>query len=440
MTTNSLASTIAAWRSPLAGWTLVGVIVLAISAALHDSWPAWPAGALVWLAAILLLGSLKGAQRWQVRAMFAMGVLGLSIGLLRGADWLYLRQALEANQTVIAMLMGVSFLRLVGNSTLDGADDRPVGKGALIRTLLGGHLIGSVINMSTVTILGDRLAQSGRLSSLQALVILRGFSTAAFWSPFFAAMGIALISAPGAHLATLVIVGLPAAAAALAITIWQIARHPQADQTVAYPLHLGSLWLPMLLAVLVMVAHQEWPGVSVLTLVTLISVLFAPLWVTLRNARAGLRASFNHIQYGLPRMGGEVSLFLAAAVMAAGVAALLASFNVEVRFEQFGANQAFVVLVIMIGLAMIGMHPVTTVALAGSLLMPATDDPNLLGLIFLMSWSLGVALSPFSGIQLALQSRYGVSARALLRLNRLYAPLVLAIDFVALHAYQLWLA
>ena len=79
-------------------------------------------------------------------------------------------------------------------------------------------------------------------------------------------------------------------------------------------------------------------------------------------------------------------------------------------------------------------------ALAGSLLMPAVDDPSLLGLVFLMSWSLGVALSPFSGIQLALQSRYGVSARALMRLNLSYAPVVLGIDFIALHAYQLWLA
>lgn len=439
MTANSPASA-NAWRFRLAGWTLIGVIVLAITAALYDPWPAWPAGALVWLAALLLLGSLKGPQRWQVRAMFACGVLGLSLGLLRGADWQYLRQAVAANQTVIAMLMGVSFLRLVGSTPLDGADDRPVGKAALVRTLLGGHLIGSVINMSTVAILGDRLSQSGRLSSLQALVILRGFSSAAFWSPFFAAMGIALISAPGAQLATLVTVGLPAAAAALAITIWQISRHPEVDQTIGYPMHLDSLWLPLLLAVLVMVAHQCWPAISVLTLVTLISVLFAPLWVTLRQGRSGLRASLNHIHFGLPRLGGEVSLFLAAAVMAAGVAALLASFNVELRFERFGANQAFVVLIIMIGLAMIGMHPVTTVALAGSLLMPAIDDPSLLGLVFLMSWSLGVALSPFSGIQLALQSRYGVSARVLLRLNRLYAPLVLGIDFIALHAYQLWLA
>ncbi|PTY38861.1 hypothetical protein BGP77_10245 [Saccharospirillum sp. MSK14-1] len=419
---------------------MVGVIFLAITAALYDAWPAWSAGALVWFAALLLLGSLKGPQRWQVRAMFATGVIGLCLGLLRGADWLYLRQALDANQTVIAMLMGVSFLRLVGSAPVDGSDDRPTGKSALIRTLLGGHLIGSVINMSTIAILGDRLSQAGRLSALQALVILRGFSTAAFWSPFFAAMGIALISAPGAHLATLVTVGLPAAAAALAFTVWQISRHPEVDHTLGYPMHLGSLWLPMLLAVLVMAAHRWWPDVSVLTLVTMIAVLFAPLWVTLRQGRAGVGATLDHIQLGLPRLGGEVSLFLAAAVMAAGVAATLASFNVEVRFEHFGANQAFAVLVIMIGLAMIGMHPVTTVALAGSLLMPAIDDPNLLGLVFLMSWSLGVALSPFSGIQLALQSRYGVSARTLLRLNRLYAPTVLAIDFIALHAYQLWLA
>lgn len=439
MTSNSRASFFS-WRFRLAGWIQVGIIVLAITAALYPPWPAWTAGILVWLATLLLLGSLKSPQRWQMRAMFACGVIGLSLGLLRGADWLYLRQAIAANQTVIAMLMGVSFLRLVSNTPAEGRDDRPVGKSALIRTLLGGHLIGSVINMSAIAILGDRLSQSGRLNSLQALVILRAFSNAAFWSPFFAAMGIALISAPGAQLVTLVTVGLPAAAAALAITIWQISRHPDVDQTQGYPLHLGSLWVPMLLAVLVLLAHQWWPDISVLTLVTLISVLFAPLWVTLRRGRAGIRASLDHIQTGLPRLGGEVTLFLAAAVLAAGVAAMLASFNVTIRFEHFGANQAFIVLIIMIALALIGMHPVTTVALAGSLLMPAIDDPNLLGLVFLMSWSLGVALSPFSGIQLALQSRYGVSARALMRLNRLYAPLVLGIDFIALHAYQWWLA
>ncbi len=418
----------------------MSVILCAIAASLFAAWPSWTAGALVWCSAILLLGSLKGPQRWQVRAMFGLGVLGLVIGLVRGADWLYLRQALNANQTVIAMLMGVSFLRLVNGTTTGTSDDRPTGTRALIRTLLGGHLIGSVINMSTITILGDRLSKNGKLQPLQALVILRGFSAAAFWSPFFAAMGIALISAPGAQLATLVTIGLPAAIAALTFTIIQIRRHPDAAQSVGYPMHLGSLWLPTLLAVLVMVAHHRWPNVSVLTLVTLISVVFAPLWVTLRQGRAGASATLNHIQQNLPKLGGEVSLFLAAAVMAAGVAALLASFNVEVQFEQFGANQAFIVLVIMIGLAMIGMHPVTTVALAGSLLMPAINDPNLLGLVFLMSWSLGVALSPFSGIQLALQSRYGVSARALLRLNRWYAPTVLVIDFIALHAYQYWLA
>lgn len=441
MTPASVSSSARSWRFRLAGWTLVGVIVLVIAASLLRAWPTWPAGALVWCAALLLLGSLKGAQRWQVRAMFGLGVLGLIIGLVRGADWLYLRQALNANQTVIAMLMGVSFLRLVNGATTDDAsDDRPSGARALIRTLLGGHLIGAVINMSTITILGDRLSRHGKLQPLQALVILRGFSAAAFWSPFFVAMGIALISAPGAQLATLVTIGLPAAIVALTITMVQLLRHPDAATSVGYPMHLGSLWLPTLLAVLVMLAHQRWPTVSVLTLVTLIAVVFAPLWVTLRQGRAGARATLDHIQQNLPKLGGEVSLFLAAAVMAAGVAALLASFQVEVQFEHFGANQAFIVLVTMIALAMIGMHPVTTVVLAGSLLMPAISDPNLLGLVFLMSWSLGVALSPFSGIQLALQSRYGVSARALLRLNRWYAPLVLGVDFIALHAYQIWLA
>ena len=260
MTTSTVTATRPLWRTVSAGWTLAGVIALALAAALFDPWPAWPAGLLVWLAAALLLGSLKGAQRRQVRAMFALGLIGLTVGLLRGADLRYLLQALGANQTVIAMLMGVSFLRLVSGGDSDGPDTRPVGKAALIRTLIGGHLIGSVINMSTITIIGDRLSRAGKLSPLQGLVILRGFSTAAFWSPFFAAMGIALISAPGAHMATLVSVGLPAAVLALAYSAWQIHRHPEAAETVAYPLHLGSLWLPLMLALLVMVGHQLWPG------------------------------------------------------------------------------------------------------------------------------------------------------------------------------------
>lgn len=438
MTTLVQAATTAI-RSRLAGWLLVGVVLLALASALVPAVPAYPAGLLVWLAAAALGGRLAGAQRWQVRAMFVLGLLGLLAGLAGGADGRYLIQALEANQLVIAMLMGVSFLRLVTATDLDRPEPLPRGPAALIRTLVGGHLIGAVINFSTVMIIGDRLsAERGHLTPLQGMVVARAFSTAAFWSPFFAAMGITLVSAPEARLGTLVLVGIPLALLGLAQTAWDISRHPEAASTDGYPMHAGALWLPLLLAILVIIGHRLWPHLSVLTLVTLLSLIFALGWVLARQGRTGLTRAVAHVQTGLPRMGGEVSLFLAAAVLAAGVAALLDSFGIQVTLTRFGAVEAFVVLLIMVALAIVGMHPVTTVALVGSLLAPVVDDHNLLAMVFLMSWSLGVALSPFSGIQLALKSRYGVGTRALARLNWRYALYILVLDFLALWLYNLW--
>ncbi|MGB0732591.1 MAG: hypothetical protein ACPGPF_02460, partial [Pontibacterium sp.] len=91
---------------------------------------------------------------------------------------------------------------------------------------------------------------------------------------------------------------------------------------------------------------------------------------------------------------------------------------------------------ILVSLAIMGLHPITSTVLAGSILMPSVSDPNLLGLTLLLSWSIGVGLSPFSGIQLTLQSRFSLSAVELLKLNRFYAPFMLAVAFIILGSYS----
>lgn len=93
-------------------------------------------------------------------------------------------------------------------------------------------------------------------------------------------------------------------------------------------------------------------------------------------------------------------------------------------------------LMILVTLAMTGMHPVTSVVLAGSLLAPSVHDPNLLGMTLLMGWSLGILLSPFSGVQLSIQSRYDISAISLLKMNWRYAITMLLLCFALLWFYQ----
>ena len=437
MSTGTTTTTKAPWANTLAGWLLLWVVIAAVLAVIVPGISAAIAGGLIWLVALLLKGGgIKGAQRIQVIVMLTVGALGLAAGLVNGADSRHLLRALEANQMVIAMLIGVSFLRLVTAGELNASDTLPKGRKALLSTLAGPHLFGSVINMSALFIVGDRLSRLQPLTTLQALLMSRAFSLCAHWSPFFAAMGIALINAPGAQLGTLAMVGVPLAIIMLAYTYWELSRAPDAESLSGYPLNYRSLWLPMLLAILVLIAHRLWPEIPVLTLVTIIAVLFALGWSVVREGISGIGKSIHHVQTALPRQGNEVMLFLGAAVLGAGVAALLDSFNIQLSFAVFGANQAFVVLLVMVSLAMVGMHPVTSVTLAGSLLAPVVSDPNLLALVFLMTWAFGAGISPFSGLQLSLLSRYNIEAMAMLRRNWRYALVLLAADYLALQLYS----
>jgi len=410
-------------------------VPLALISALGGTLPGYVAGIPIWISALMLVDRVKPSQRRQILLLFLVGLAGLVFGTLNGADHQHLLRALSANQMVVAMLIGVSFLRIVALAGIRSDETLPKGKRALWKTLLGTHLFGSVINISSTLIVGDRLSAHQPMQAVQGLTLLRSFATCAFWSPFFAAMGLTLVSAPGARLETLVLYGLPLAILALALSAWEIHRHPDADAAGGYPMHFGALWMPLLLAALVIVSHLVWPRVSVLTLVTLISLLFTLAWLTLKQGRAGLSEGIRHVRVGLPNLSGEVLLFAAASMLAAGIAATLSSLDLNLAPAHFGSLEACVVLLVLVALAMAGMHPVTSVVLAGSILAPSVNDPNLLGLTLLMGWSLGVGLSPFSGIQLSLQSRYGIKATELLKMNLLYAPAMLVICSLVIWLY-----
>lgn len=426
---------------PMARWLPGGLLLLMLGLALlstltHQPILGYLAGAAAWGAGSLLLSSLKPSQRLQTLILFGVGFLCLLIGLFKGADSRYLFQALEANQMVLAMLVGVSFLRLLATPNTQVQEQLPQGRGALWQTLLGCHLIGAVINMSALVIMGDRLSRHRPLSTLQGLILVRAFSICACWSPFFAAMGVVLISAPGARLDAMLPYSVPLSLLALAITAWQVARHPEVAQSTGYPMHWQALRLPLLLAGLVMLAHRLWPQASVLTLVTLIALGATLCGLPIRQGKtAALSQLKTQVKQGLPEMRGEVTLFLGAAMLAAGVSALLDSLHLQLAPGHFGGFEASLTLLILTGLALIGLHPVTSSLLSSSLLMPSTPDPSLLGLTLLMGWSIGVSLSPFSGTQLSLQARYGLRLRELMRLNLGYGPVMLLIGCALLYLY-----
>lgn len=419
----------------LTGYSLFIMLLLALLASFGWSLLASLAGCFAWFAASRMFKRLLPLQRIQVLVMFAVGTAGLLFGQLKNVDSSWWFKALEGNQSLISMLLAVSFLRLVAITDLTAKEKLPVGRWALWKTLLGVHFFGAVINFSAMIIMADRLANKQALSPLQALVITRGFTLAAHWSPFFASMGVVLISAPGASLWTLMPMGLMLAAVGLIVAGTLLVRNPEAAATTAYPMHWQALTLPFLLAVSVLGVHLVNEDIPVLTLVSASSLLFTLLLLLWRYRYKAVHYLRQHIEQTLPTMSGETLLFLAAGVLAAGLGSALQAAEFSLQLETFGPWQAWLLLLVLVGISGLGVHPVISIATAGGLFSPWVSDPNLLGLVFLMTWALGVSLSPLSGTHLAMQGRYGISSYAFTRWNLGYVGLLLLVQLAALHLY-----
>ena len=420
------------------GYSLLLMVLLALLASFGLPMAAALAGFFAWLAASRLFKRLTWLQKSQVLLMLLVGFAGLIWGQLNqtGSDWWW--RTLEANQGLLSMLVSVSFLRLVAISDLAAKQPLPVGRMALWKTLLGVHAFGAVINFSAMIIMADRLSARQPLSPLQALVITRGFTLAAHWSPFFAAMGVVLINAPGASLWQLMPMGLVLAVVGLFVAGWWLIKQPEAEFSEAYPMHWRALMLPLWLAVSVLVAHTFWEQIPVLTLVSILSLLFTLVLLIWRYRGKSTLRLRQHIEHTLPTMSGETLLFLAAGVLAAGIGSALQAADFALQLDQFGAWQAWLLLLVLVGVSALGIHPVISISTAGGLFAPWVSDPNLLALVFLMTWALGVSISPLSGTHLAMQGRYGLSAYAFSRWNLGFVGVMLLIHLLALLVYERW--
>jgi len=408
-------------RRYAAGWLLTAAGGLAVAAALIAGLPMVPAGIMAWFAAVLLWPDMGGRTRIQAAALLVLGILGMLWGLGQGVapD---LGRAVSANAGLIGLLIGVSFLQLVAMPRGADQEPRPRGRQAFRSTLLGVHLFGAVINLATVFIVGDRIRERGRITPRQTILLIRGFSAAGFWSPFFAAMAAALAFAPRAELGLILAIGLPLAGCALLIT-WFTAGRCASRQFVGFPVRYDSLRLPGLLAVLVIALHLQYPSISVIALVSLLGPLLTVL-ILLPRGRSGHQALGRQVSGGLPRMHNELGLFLSAGVLAAGLASVLAATGDWLPFTVFGPLQAWLSFLAMLALALVGVHPVISIAALATVLAPLAPDHSLLAMTFICGWALGIAISPLSGLTLSFQGRYGIDSTRITRLNARYGLLM----------------
>ena len=424
------------FRAGLAAWLFVLVVLLVVAAVAFPGYPKAITGVVAWGACLLLMPDLPRRQLIMVWLLALLGMGGIAWGMAVGKVGL-IDIALTQNIPLTGMLIAVSFLQLIAVRADTAAEPLQSGPQALAKTMIGVHLFGAVINFSAVAIFADRLSARTKLTMEQAMGLSQSFIVGASWSPFYGAMAAALTVAPGAGLGQLMLWGIPLAMIGLTLTYVPLrsARHGGGTDFVGYPLHIESLWVPALLAASVLLVHEWQPRWSVLAIIAALAPLVTIITLLARNARETAPALLRLIHRRLPLMNGELTLFLAAGILSAGMAGAIAALELGLPFSRFGAFEAAIVLLIMNGAAWIGLHPIILVSVLGPWLTPLDPDQNMLAMVFLMSWGIGLTACPMSNTMLVMAGRYGLPFGKLLSENRRYSLKMTAVCIVVLYVY-----
>ena len=395
--------------------------------------PAWLPGACAWLAGFLMLPGLTRFQAAQAALMSTAGIVGIAYAAAHGSTawWPGLR---DGNHALLAMLAAVSFLRTVTTANV-GHEPLPRGRRAVLETLIATHLFGAVINISAPVLVGERITAERPMTPLQARTVSRAFVAASMWSPFFIAMALILHYVPAAKLPVISALGFATSTALMAFSAWTLTRDRDAPEFTGYPLHWRALWAPLLLSACVLSGHMLLPDAPVLVLIEGAALGVTLAVLLLRRPRELRPVLATHVRERLPDMRGEVTMFLSAAVMTAGIGAAIGHTDVVLAPASFGAGTAALLLAALIVLAVVGVHPVACISVLAGLWHFEHYDGNLLGTVFLLAWGLGLVISPFSGTSLVFQGRFGLRTTDLLRWNLLYVLFGYFVGVALLYAY-----
>ncbi len=374
------------------------------------------AGISAWIALFLLFHTIK--NKTLLYSLILLTLLCFIINYMNHFD-IALKKALTINLYLLSLLIGVGFLRLIATPKEEKIKTLPQGKQSFLKTYLGIHLFGSVINLSALLLVADRLYKQAALTRLQIIVLTRAFSSDAYWSPFFVAFAAALTYAPNLDTFTILSFGIVLAIAAFFVTYFEVNQDQiSLKEFQGYPIHFETLYLPFLLAFLVLLVHSFFGDIKIIVLISSFSVLLCLLLLPFKKKNSQ-EMIWHHITQELPQMKNELALFLIAGAFGVMLSSILMGLEIKLPFETLNAMSASLLLLVLILLSFIGIHPIISIAIIGNWMNELNH--TLLAITFLMSWATAVSTSPFSGLNLTMQSRYSLKAIELFKVNIFYA-------------------
>ena len=420
-------------RDAFPGLMISAMLVASVTHGLVPGFPREAGVVVAWVAGCAVWSRLPPRARTQVVLMLAVGLACIAVAAARGVEIAWSDVA-GRSLPILTLLAGVAFLRLVYHAVVGDGAAAPRGFGAYLRTMVGVHLFGAVINISALVVFAERLARTTPLARCELTLLGRSYSMVAYYSPFIGGMALALGLVPGVRFAELVVAGVALACIGFLVVV-VLGRFEEGDtigEFQGYPFRPDSLWLPIALVGAVAAVHWRWPSLSVLLVVALLAPLLAVVSLAVQLGAAGaVRTVARFAVTGLPGMSGELTLFLAAGVLGGGLTALVSAWPSMVPAFALTPATAVPALACIVVPAMVGVHPLVSVTTLVAVILPSAPDPTLLAMVCVTGWGLGSAAGPYSGINLVLAARCGVSSWVFPRWNAIYCVvMVLAAGLV----------
>ncbi len=368
----------------------------------------WLASACAWSATLILIRRVTRFLQIQVGILLGIGLTMIAWAQSQKVS-ISLVDTLSINAGLLSMIAAVGFLRLVALPATSNITLLPVGKQAYWQTLASIGLFGSVINISAPILIADRIHQQRPLNLFTAQSIIRIFCSMSNWSPFFGAMAAVLTYVDQARVDWIVLTCLPFSLLCSVLVYLEARwRHSsRLPEFVGYPLKKEALHVPGILLICVVVFASSFPNLSILSAITICALTVSITILVIRHGIYSMTGQVrNHVTTYLPRMVGELSLFLSAGVFAVGMAALLETGLISSPFTRFDGMTAVQLLGFMLLAAIIGIHPIILISSITPMLLELDPNPTLLAIVYLTSWHLGTCSSYLSGVQLIFQGRY----------------------------------
>ncbi|MGP4073377.1 hypothetical protein ACTWQB_12580 [Piscibacillus sp. B03] len=278
--------------------------------------------------------------------------------------------------------------------------------------------IGSVMNLGTIPIMYHLTETSSfidyRDTRIRALV--RGFSLCFLWSPYFISIAL-ILSYFDVTWAQLFPYGFVFALAGFILGLFTMGKISEPIKIVEnegeVPIGKAKRKLIELLMIIIgmtviTMTIEHFVDLSVLTIIPIMAIVVSTVWsLFYQSPKAFGKELLDYTQGRLPKMGNELSLFIAAGVFGVAILDAGASEWIIYLIEVSGINHLLIllpVLALVVNLlSFIGVHPIITntalaITLSSSPLF--AGDHLLLSIGLLSGWMITILVSPLSATNL----------------------------------------